>query len=142
MKSETYRDIDEYINSQPAEIREILVEMRTTIRKYAPQAEEKISYQMPTYYLHKNLVHFAACKNHLGFYPGPSGLKAFPEEVAAYKSTKGAVQLPYNKPLPRNLIKKIVRFRVKENMERFAAKSEQTPTGKVKQVKPKAIKSK
>ncbi len=142
MKSETYKDIDEYIDSQPAEIREILVEMRTTIRKYAPRAEEKIGYQMPTFYLHGNLVHFSACKNHIGFYPGPSGLKAFPEEVAAYKNSKGAIQFPYNKPLPLNLIKKIVRFRVKENMERFAAKSKQTPTKKVKQVKPKAIKSK
>lgn len=142
MKSETFKDIDEYINSQPAETGQFLVEMRTTIRKFAPKAEEKISYQMPTFYLHGNLVHFAACKNHVGFYPGPSGLKAFPEEVAAYKSTKGAVQFPYSNPLPLNLIKKIVRFRVKENMEKFAAKSKQRLTKNVKSVKPKAVKSK
>jgi uncharacterized protein YdhG (YjbR/CyaY superfamily) len=140
MKSETYKNIDEYINSQPAEIREILAQMRTTIRKFAPEAEEKISYQIPTFHLHGNLVHFAACKNHVGFYPGPSGLKAFPEEVAAFKSTKGAVQFPYNKPLPLNLIRKIVRFRLKENMQRFAAKSKQAQSGKVKPAKPKAIK--
>ena len=131
MKSETYKDINEYINSQSKETRDILVEMRTIIRKSAPEAEEKISYQMPTFYLHGNLVHFSACKNHIGFYPGPSGLKAFPDEVAAFKSSKGAVQFPYNKPLPLNLIKKIVRFRVKENMERFAAKSKKAQAGKV-----------
>jgi uncharacterized protein YdhG (YjbR/CyaY superfamily) len=142
MKSETYKDIDEYINSQSAEIREILAEMRATIKKFAPEAEEKISYQIPTYYLHGNLVHFAACKNHVGFYPGPSGLKAFPEEVASYKCTKGAVQFPYDKPLPLKLIKNIVRFRVKENMERKAPKSKQTQTGKVKPVKSRTIKSK
>jgi uncharacterized protein YdhG (YjbR/CyaY superfamily) len=142
MKSETCKDIDEYINSQPTEIKEILIEMRTTIRNCAPKAEEKISYQMPTFYLHGNLVHFAAYKNHVGFYPGPSGLKEFPVEVAMYKNTKGAVQFPYSKPLPLNLIKKIVRFRVKENMARFAAKSKQTQTREVKLVKPRAIKSK
>lgn len=142
MKSETCKDIDEYINSQPAETRQFLVEMRNTIKKFAPKAEEKISYQMPTFYLHGNLVHFAACKNHVGFYPGPSGLKEFPVEVAMYKNTKGAVQFPYSKPLPLNLIKKIVRFRVKENMARFAAKSKQMLTKNVKPFKPKAIKSK
>ena len=89
--------------------------MRQTIRRAAPEAEEAIAYQMPTFRLNgKNLVHFAAFKNHIGFYPTPSGIEAFKKELSSYKGAKGSVQFPLNKPIPYDLVKKIVMFRVKE----------------------------
>ena len=110
--------IDEYIMQFSPEVQKILEQLRQTIKDAAPEAEEKISYQMPTFYLFGNLVHFAAYKNHIGFYPSPTGIDAFKNELSQYKSSKGAVQFPIQEPLPLELIKKIVAFRVVENIKR------------------------
>jgi len=110
--------IDAYIAAFPAEIQKILQELRATIQAAAPEAEEKISYQMPTFYLKGNLVHFAAFKNHIGFYPTPGGIEQFKKELAAYEGAKGSVQFPLGKPLPLKLISKIVKFRAAENLKR------------------------
>lgn len=107
--------IDEYISQFSPEIQEILKSLRKVIRETAPEAGEKISYQMPTFTLNGNLVHFAAFKNHIGFYPAPSGIEAFKDKLAVYKTSKGAIQFPIGKPLPFDLIKEIVAFRVIEN---------------------------
>lgn len=103
--------IDEYIAGFPEDIKGILQEIRTLIQKTIPEATEKISYGMPTFYLNGNLVHFAAYKNHIGFYPTPSGLEAFKEAVSKYKHSKGAVQFPIDKPMPLELIVQIVKYR-------------------------------
>lgn len=120
MKSEKseFINIDEYISTFPEEVQEILTEFRKTILEAAPEAVEKISYQMPTFFLNGNLVHFAGYKNHIGFYPTPSGISAFGEELSNYKSSKGAVQFPINEKLPLKLIAKIVKFRVEENLRK------------------------
>ncbi len=111
-----YKTIDEYIKSFPGDIRVILEKIRQTIHKAAPEAVEAIAYQMPTFKLNgKNLVHFAAFKHHIGFYPTPSGIEAFEKELSLYKGAKGSVQFPLDKPIPYDLIEKIVLFRVKEN---------------------------
>ncbi|MFH1197876.1 MAG: DUF1801 domain-containing protein [bacterium] len=110
------QSIDEYIIMFPKEIQTKLESLRQTIRKAAPEAEEAISYQMPTFKLNGNLVHFAAYKNHIGFYPTPSGIEAFKKELSIYKSSKGAVQFPIDKKLPLDLVSKIVKYRVKENL--------------------------
>lgn len=108
--------VDEYISMFPEDIQLKLQQLRQTVREAAPEAEEVISYAMPTYKLHGNLVHFAAFKKHIGFYPAPSGITAFQEELAAYKGAKGSVQFPLSEPLPLKLIQKIVKHRVKENL--------------------------
>ena len=110
--------MDEYIKQFPTEIQELLQNIRKVIKEAAPEAQEKISYQMPTFDLHGNLVHFAAYKNHIGFYPAPSGIEAFKEELSLYKGAKGSVQFPLDKPMPYELISKIVKFRVGENIEK------------------------
>lgn len=110
--------IDVYIAQFPADIQGLLTKMRLTIKAAAPNAEEKISYQIPTFYLNGNLVHFAAWQKHIGFYPGESGIAAFKQELAAYKNAKGSVQFPYSQPIPFDLIAKIVKFRVGENMKK------------------------
>lgn len=115
--------IDEYIATLPEEIQSILQEIRETIRAAAPDAQEKISYQMPTFALHGNLVHFAAFKNHIGFYPTPSGVEAFQEELARYKGAKGSIQFPLNEPMPLDLITRIVKMRVAENLQKAQQKS-------------------
>ncbi|HET8906299.1 MAG TPA: DUF1801 domain-containing protein [Ktedonobacterales bacterium] len=120
-----FHSIDEYIATFPEDIQAILQSLRATIRAAAPDAEERISYLMPTFALNGNLVHFAVLKNHIGFYPTPSGIDAFPQELAKYRSTKGAVQFPINQPLPLDVISKVVTFRVAENRERAAAKAAQ-----------------
>jgi uncharacterized protein YdhG (YjbR/CyaY superfamily) len=107
--------IDEYIEGFPGPVREILSELRTTIRRFAPQAVEKISYGIPTFYLNGNLVHFAAYEHHIGFYPTPGGIAHFRRELKRYKSAKGSVQFPLDEPLPLDLIAAIVEFRVDEN---------------------------
>ncbi len=107
--------IDEYIATFPQEVQATLEKLRQTIRKAAPDAIEKISYQMPTFYLNGNLVHFAAFKNHIGFYPAPSGITAFQDELKKYKTSKGAIQFPIDAVIPHALVNKIVAFRVKEN---------------------------
>jgi uncharacterized protein YdhG (YjbR/CyaY superfamily) len=114
--------IDEYIAGFPPDVQEILQKIRATIRKAAPQAEEAIKYQMPTFVLHGNLVHFAAFKNHIGFYPVPTGIETFKKELAAYEGGKGSVQFPLDQPIPYGLISKIVKFRVKENLAKAEAK--------------------
>jgi uncharacterized protein YdhG (YjbR/CyaY superfamily) len=118
-----FNSIDEYIATFPAEIQKILEQMRATIKASAPEASEKISYQMPTFYLNGNLVHFAAFKNHIGFYPAPRGIEAFAKELSIYKGAKGSVQFPINEPLPLELISRIVKFRVEENLKNAGAKS-------------------
>lgn len=115
--------IDEYIANFPADIQLLLNQMRETISKAAPDATEKISYQMPTFFLKGNLVHFAALKNHIGFYPTPSGIIAFQKELTRYQSSKGAVQFPLDEPLPFDLVTKMVKFRVKENLQKAEMKS-------------------
>lgn len=117
MKSNPVQDIDQYIFSCPQDLQQLLQEVRLTIRTAAPEAAEAIKYGMPTFTLHGNLVHFAACKNHLGFYPAPSAILAFADELSGYKVSKGAVQFPYRIPIPFPLISRMVRFRVKENTE-------------------------
>jgi uncharacterized protein YdhG (YjbR/CyaY superfamily) len=110
--------IDEYISTFPQEVQLILEELRAVIKTSAPDAEEKISYQMPTFTLNGNLVHFAAYKKHIGFYPTPSGIQAFKEELSNYEGAKGSIRFPIDKPLQLELISKIVIFRVAENLRR------------------------
>ncbi len=115
-----YLSIDAYIESFPADIRERLQAVRAAIRQAAPGAQEKISYQIPTFYLNGNLVHFAAFEKHIGFYPTPGGISRFRKELSKYKSAKGSVQFPLAEPLPIGLIRKIVKFRVEENLKKKA----------------------
>jgi uncharacterized protein YdhG (YjbR/CyaY superfamily) len=123
MNKNVPKDIAEYIAMFPKETQVLLQNVLTTIRKAAPEAEETISYQMPTFRLNgKNLVHFAAYKNHIGFYPTPSGIEAFKKELSVYDGAKGSVQFPIDQPMPLDLITKIVKFRVKENMEKAKSK--------------------
>ena len=110
--------IDEYISGFPDDIQTLLQQIRVTIREAAPEAEEAIKYAMPTFILNGNLVHFAAFKNHIGFYPVPSGIEAFKKELSVYKGAKGSVQFPLDQPIPLELITKIVKFRVSENMKK------------------------
>jgi uncharacterized protein YdhG (YjbR/CyaY superfamily) len=112
-QSAEYATIDAYIARYPEDTQKILIKIRKTIRKAAPQAAEKISYRMPTFYQKQNLVHFAVMKNHIGFYPGAEGVAAFLPELAGYKTSKGAIQFPFSKPIPYDLIEKITAFRVK-----------------------------
>ncbi len=115
--------IDEYIQNFPKDVQGILEKMRQTIRKAAPGAVEAISYQMPTFKLNgKNLVHFAAFQKHIGFYPIPSGIEAFKKELSPYKQGKGSVQFPLDEPIPYDLVEKIVKYRVKENLENYKRK--------------------
>jgi uncharacterized protein YdhG (YjbR/CyaY superfamily) len=113
-----YKTIDEYIKTFPVDIQSILEKMKQTIREAAPEAIETISYQMPTFKLNGNLVYFAAFKNHIGFYPTPSGIERFKKELSPYRGSKGAVQFPLDKPIPFALVKKIVIFRVQENLRK------------------------
>jgi uncharacterized protein YdhG (YjbR/CyaY superfamily) len=117
-----FTTIDEYILQFPPEVQEILANLRNVIKESAPEAVEKISYQMPTFALHGNLVHFAAYQKHIGFYPAASGIAAFTDKLLEYKTSKGAVQFPINKPLPYELIREIVRFRIDENIKRAEEK--------------------
>jgi len=119
----TYESIDHYISTFPSEIQEILESIRRVIREAAPEAMEKISYQMPTFAQHGNVVHFAAFKHHIGFYPAPSGIVAFEQELAPYIAGKGTIQFPLRKPMPMELITKIVKFRVAENIAKAERKS-------------------
>jgi len=107
--------IDEYVENFDEPVRTILSGLRSTIRDAAPDATEKISYGMPTFYLKGNLVHFAAFKKHIGLYPTPSGTERFAEELAGYETSKGAIRFPLDEPLPLDLVTRIVRFRAEEN---------------------------
>jgi uncharacterized protein YdhG (YjbR/CyaY superfamily) len=128
MKTESTppKNIDEYIAGFPANVQRILQEIRSIIRTAAPNAEEAIKYRMPTFVLNGNLVHFAAFEKHIGFYPTPSGIEEFKDELSAYQNAKGSVQFPLDKPVPFSLIRKIVKFRVKETREKRAAKARRT----------------
>ena len=114
--------IDEYIRQFPREAQEKLAGLRATIRKAAPDATEKISYGMPTFFQTKNLVHFSAYQHHIGFYPTPSAITGFRDELSAYVTSKGAIQLPIDEPLPLDLVARIVKSRVAENEAKASAK--------------------
>jgi uncharacterized protein YdhG (YjbR/CyaY superfamily) len=112
------QNIDEYIAGFPNDIQEVLQKIRMTIRQASPEAEETISYQMPTFTLKGNLVHFAAFKKHIGFYPTPTAIEKFKNELSLYEGAKGSVRFPMNEPIPFDLIGEIVKFRVKEKLQR------------------------
>lgn len=118
-----FKTVEEYLSAFPKNVRVILEQLRNTIRKAAPGAEEVISYNMPAFRQNGILVYYAAWKEHIGFYPTASGIAVFKKELAAYDSSKGAVQFPMDKPLPSELITKIVKFRLKENLEKAVTKS-------------------
>jgi uncharacterized protein YdhG (YjbR/CyaY superfamily) len=117
-KHVVYKSIDDYISGFPVEVQYLLQQVRLKIKELAPRAEEAISYGIPTFKLNGNLVHFAAFKNHIGLYPTPSGLEEFEKELSPYKQGKGSVQFPLDKPLPLDLIGKIVAYRVRKNTEK------------------------
>lgn len=114
---------EEYISGFPEHTQFLLLEVRRTIRNAAPNAEETMNYGIPTFKLKGNLVHYAGYKNHIGFYPGAGGIAAFASEISKYKNAKGSVQFPINEPLPLELIKKITKFRVAQNLEIAASKA-------------------
>ena len=118
VSKKTFKTIDEYIALFPKDVRNILEALRKAIRDVAPQAEEAISYQIPTYKLNGNLVHFAAFKDHISFFPTSSGIEAFKVKLKSYKTSKGTIRFPLDEPIPFDLIKEIVRFRVKENLSK------------------------
>jgi uncharacterized protein YdhG (YjbR/CyaY superfamily) len=118
-----FNSIDEYIATFPAEIQKILQGVRAVIKAAAPDAVEKISYQMPTFFLEGNLVHFAAFKHHIGFYPAPTGIEAFAQDLSRYKGAKGSVQFPLNEPMPLDLITRIVKYRRAENLKKAGIKA-------------------
>ena len=111
-------NIDEYIAGFPSNVQKMLKQVRATIKKAAPSAEEAIKYSMPAFVLNGNLVFFSAYKSHIGFYPVPTGNEAFKKDLSAYKTGKGSVQFPLDKPMPLDLITKIVKYRVMQNMEK------------------------
>jgi uncharacterized protein YdhG (YjbR/CyaY superfamily) len=117
-----FKTVEEYINTFPAATKKILQQLRKTIKDAAPNAEEVISYNMPAYKQEGMLVFFAAYKEHIGFYPTPGGIEAFKKELSVYNSAKGSVQFPIDKPMPLALITKIVKYRVKENLENASLK--------------------
>ena len=118
----TYANIDEYISEFPVEVQQILQKVRLTIHEAAPQAREAISYQMPTFKLYGNLVHFAAYAHHVGFYPTSSGIERFARELSRFKTSRGTIQFPLDSPIPYELIARITRFRVEENRTRAESK--------------------
>jgi uncharacterized protein YdhG (YjbR/CyaY superfamily) len=118
MKGQPAKNIDEYIAIFPADVQQLLQTIRATIQKAAPDATEAIAYAIPTFKQNGNLVHFAAYKNHIGFYPAPVGIEAFKDETAQYEAGKGTLQFPIDKPLPLDLITRIVKFRVEMNLEK------------------------
>jgi uncharacterized protein YdhG (YjbR/CyaY superfamily) len=118
-----YTNIKTYIADFPEEVQTVLEQIRATIHQAAPEAKEAIKYGMPTFVLNGNLVHFAAYKNHIGFYPAPTGIDAFIGELAPYRTGKGTLQFPIDKPIPFNLIEKVVNFRVEENLKKQKKKS-------------------
>ena len=122
MKPEQAKNIDDYIAAYPADVQQLLQTMRDTIHKAAPDATEAITYGIPTFKLNGNLVHFGGYKNHIGFYPAPMGIEAFKEETAQYEAGKGTLQFPIDKPLPLDLISRIVKFRVEKNLTKMKKK--------------------
>ena len=124
MKTEQtiHETIDEYIADFPPDVQAILKKLRATIRKAAPDAEEAMKYRLPTFVLNGNLVHFGAFKKHIGFYATPTGNEKFRKELSAYEGAKGSVQFALDKPIPYDLVSRMVKFRVKENLDKAAAK--------------------
>lgn len=118
ISKKTFKTIDEYIALFSKDVQNILKALRKAIKDVAPQAEEAISYQIPTYKLNGNLVHFAAFKDHISFFPTSSGVEAFKEKLNSYKTSKGTIRFPLDEPIPFDLVKEIVRFRVKENLSK------------------------
>ena len=114
--------VDEYIAGFPPEVQRLLQQIRSAIKAIVPDAEETIKYRMPTFVLHENLVHFAAFKKHVGFYPAPSGIAEFKEELSAYDGAKGSIKFPIDQPMPLDLIERIVRFRIREVSAKSASK--------------------
>lgn len=114
--------IDEYIAGFPPDVQALLEQIRATIKHAAPDAQEAIKYQIPTFVLHGNLVSFAGYKNHIGFYPVPTGMEAFKDELAPYVAGKGTARFPLDQPIPFDLIGRITAFRVQENLDKAAAK--------------------
>ena len=110
--------VDEYIAQSPESVQPALRKLRSTIREAAPGAEERISYQMPGFFLNGQLVWFGVHKNHIGFYPTASGMEAFKKELSGYKQSKGAVQFPLDQPIPYDLIRKMVKYKVAENLKK------------------------
>lgn len=126
---ERSKEIDTFIAGFPENVQLLLEQLRTTIWDAAPDAEETINYGIPTFTLQGNLVHFSAFKNHIGFYPTPSGVETFKEELSPYEMAKGSVKFPLDKPLPLDLVKRIVEFRVQENLEKARSKGKRTKKG-------------
>lgn len=118
-------DIDSYIADFPEATQALLQQIRATIQAAAPEATETINYAIPTFVYHGNLVHFAGYKQHIGFYPGAAGIEAFKDEISQYKWAKGSVQFPLNKPLPLDLVTRIVNYRVTANKAKAAKKKKQ-----------------
>ncbi|MBA4384083.1 MAG: hypothetical protein C0410_05050 [Anaerolinea sp.] len=116
--------IDQYISEAPQEVQQKLRELRAVIKAEVPDAEERIAYGMPTFSQNGNLVHFAAFKNHIGFFPTPSGVENFTNELAKYKTSKGTVQFPLDEEIPMDLVREIVRFRLKENLAKSKKKKQ------------------
>lgn len=122
-KKPVYTSIDEYIAIFPPDIQKKLQDIRTVVRAAAPEAVERISYQMPAFFLKGNLVYFAVHKQHIGFYPAPSGIETFAKDLAQFKHSKGAVQFPLDQPMPLDLIARIVKYRVNENLKKAETKA-------------------
>jgi uncharacterized protein YdhG (YjbR/CyaY superfamily) len=112
------KSIDDYVDRFPKHVRQLLQKMRRTIQAAAPQAKETISYRMPAFTLDRILVYFAAHRSHIGFYPGAGAIAAFRKQLSAYKGAKGSVQFPFAEPLPLALVRRIVKFRVKQNVSK------------------------
>lgn len=121
-RSAAPKDVDDYLTGFPHDTRHLLENVRLTIRRAAPSADEKISYRIPTFALHGNLVHFAGYKNHIGFYPGSRAIAKFKKELAKFETSRGTVQFPLDRPIPTGLIRRIVEFRVRENMAKAKTK--------------------
>lgn len=134
MKKIDFTNVEGYIKQFPNDTQKRLEQIRALIKKEAPEAEETIGYKMPAYKLKGPLVYFAAYEKHIGFYPGAGGIKKFIREVSGYKNAKGSVQFPLDEALPLGLIGKIVKFRVRENLEKFQAKTKKSPKTKKKSV--------
>ena len=123
MKQTAAKNIDEYIAGFPRDIQERLQQLRSTIRKAAPDAEEAIKYQIPTYVWNGNLIHFAAFKNHIGLYPGSRAIENFKQELGKYELSKGTIRFPLDKPVPAALVTKIVKFNLKQRLEKAKKKA-------------------
>ena len=122
VNNKTPEDIDQYIAGFPKEVQKLLKKLRATIKNAAPEAEEIINYGVPTFRLNGNLVHFGGYTKHIGFYPTPSGIQKFAQELSGYETSKGSVKFPLDNPLPYDLVAKIVAFRVRENLNKSSVK--------------------